>query len=187
MLKQELPWVHLWHGQIILKHSGRITFTLVPISLIIFEMSIEKGVYDGEKLVKSGVGGISVYINGAIGGLMTTRASMPLDDPFLDTTYTEASFDKAKAQGARLAMLALKALENPDTSGSTANISLRAKTIKLPLDNNMFRMAAMLGISGFWHDWMVQNANGMAAFTVGPASFLCVPGEIYPEISEWGC
>ncbi len=91
---------------------------------------------------------------------MTTRASMPLDDPFLDTTYTEASFDKAKAQGARLAMLALNALENPDTVVEQANLSVRAKTITLPLDNNMFRLACNAGGLGFWNDRMVQNTIG---------------------------
>ncbi|MEA3462583.1 MAG: hypothetical protein U9R49_11930 [Bacteroidota bacterium] len=147
---------------------------------------IEKGVYDGEKLVQPGVGGVAVYINGAIGGLMTTRASMPLDDPFLDTTYTEASFDKAKAQGARLAMLALKAMENPDTVVQQANLSVRAKTMDLPLDNNMFRMAAMLGILDFGMTGWFKTRSEIAAFSIGPASFLSVPGEIYPEIVNGG-
>jgi hypothetical protein len=147
---------------------------------------MEKGIYDGDTLVKPGVGGISVYINGAIGGLMTTRASMPLDDPFLDTTYTEASFDKAKAQGQRLAMLALNALENPDTLVEKANISLRATTIKLPLDNRTFRLAAMFGILDFGMTGWFKIRTELAAFTLGPASFLSVPGEIYPELVNGG-
>ncbi len=90
---------------------------------------IENGVYNGDSLVKPGVGGTVVYINGAIGGLMTTRGSQPLEDPFIDTTYTEGSFDKAKAQGQRLAMLALNALDNPDTTIDKASISLQAKPL----------------------------------------------------------
>ena len=147
---------------------------------------IEKGVYDGDTLIQPGVGGISVYINGAIGGLMTTRASMPLDDPFLDTTYTEASFDKVKAQGQRLAMLALKAMETPDTLIEKANISLRAKTIELPLENLTFRLAAMFGILDFGMTGWFKVRSEVAAFTVGPASFLSVPGEIYPELVNGG-
>jgi len=147
---------------------------------------IEKGVFDGDSLVKQGVGGVSVYINGAIGGLMTTRASMPLDDPFLDTTYTEASFDKAKAQGERLAILALSALENPDTLVQQASLSVRAKTMNLPLDNNMFRLASMLGVLDFGMTGWFKTRTEVAAFTVGPASFISVPGEIYPEIVNGG-
>ncbi len=147
---------------------------------------LENGVYDGDTLIKPGVGGISVYINGAIGGLMTTRASMPLDDLFLDTTYTTASFDKARAQGQRLAMLALNALENPDTLVEKASISLRAKTITLPLDNTVFRIAAMLGVLDFGMTGWFKIRTEVAAFTLGPASFLSIPGEIYPEIVNGG-
>lgn len=148
--------------------------------------SIENGVYDGDSLVRSGLGGVSVYINGALGGLMTTRASFPLDDPFVDTTYTEASFDKAKAQGNRLAILALDALETPDTVVQQANLSVRAKTIELPLDNNMFRMAALLGVLDFGMTGWFKTRSEIVAFELGPASFIGVPGEIYPEIVNGG-
>ena len=147
---------------------------------------MEQGVYNGDTLVQAGVGGTTVYINGAIGGLMTTRGSMPLDDPFLDTTYTEGSFDKIKAQGARLAMLALSAMENPDTVVDQASLSIRARTIDLPLENTMFRMAAMLGLLDFGMTGWFKTRTEIAAFTVGPASFLCAPGEIYPEIINGG-
>ncbi len=151
-----------------------------------FREYIEKGVYDGDKLHKPGVGGVTVYINGAIGGLMTTRSSMPLRDPFLDTTYTEASFEKARAQGQRLAKLALEALDHPDTLVERSNLSVRAKTITLPLDNKIFRLAAMLGVLDFGMTGWFRIRTELAAFTLGPASFLCIPGEIYPEIVNGG-
>ncbi len=147
---------------------------------------VEKGVYDGDSLVMPGVGGTAVYINGAIGGLMTTRASMALTDPFLDTTYTEASFEKAKAQGQRLAMLALNALNKPDTLVEKVNLSVQARTITLPLDNKMFRLAAMLGVLDFGMTGWFKTRTEIAAFTLGPASFLSIPGEIYPEIVNGG-
>ena len=147
---------------------------------------MEKGVYNGDSLVQEGVGGVTVYINGAIGGLMTTRGSMPLDDPFLDTTYTVGSFDKIKAQGARLAMLALTAMENPDTVVDQASLSIRARTIELPLENNMFRLASMLGLLDFGMTGWFKTRSEIAAFTLGPASFLSVPGEVYPEIINGG-
>jgi hypothetical protein len=50
----------------------------------------------------------------------------------------------------------------------------------------MFRLAAAAGLmdrgmSGWW-----QVRTEMAAFTIGPASFLTIPGEIYPEIVNGG-
>ncbi len=147
---------------------------------------IENGVYAGDSLCKKGVGGVAVYMNGAIGGLMTTRSSMPLEDPFLDTIYTEASFDKARAQGQRLAMLALHALECPDTMIEEAGLSVRAKTITLPLDNKLYRLGAMLGVLDFGMAGWFRTRTELAAFIVGPASFLCIPGEIYPELVNGG-
>ncbi len=151
-----------------------------------FRESVEKGIYRGDSLVMPGVGGTVIYINGAIGGLMTTRPGMPVKDPLLDTTYTTASFDKLRAQGQQLAMLALRALENPDTTVEHAGISLRAQTIILPLDNRMFRLAATLGILDFGMTGWFKTRSEIAAFTLGPASFLSVPGEIYPELVNGG-
>jgi len=148
--------------------------------------SIEKGIFDGDSLYKPGLGGVAVYVNGAIGGLMTTRASWPLRDPFLDTTYTQASFEKAKAQGQRLAMLALNALDHPDTIVERANLSVRAKTITIPLDNKVFRLAAMFGVLDFGMTGWFRVRTEVAAFSLGPASFLGIPGEIYPEIVNGG-
>ncbi len=147
---------------------------------------IENGVYDGDSLVMPGIGGTAVYINGAIGGLMTTRGSMPIKDPFSDTSYVEPNFDKAKAQGQTLALLALNALAEPDTIVEDAGISLRAKTLVLPLENNMFRLAASLGILDFGMTGWFKIRSEIAAFTIGPASFLSIPGEIYPEIINGG-
>jgi len=143
---------------------------------------VENGVYDGEELVKEGIGGVTVYINGAIGGLMTTRNSMIVKDTFSDTTYLEPSFDKARAQGQQLAMLALDALEDPDTIVERANLSLRASTLSLPLENRMFRLAAMMKILDFGMTGWFKTRTEISAFTLGPASFLSVPGEIYPEL-----
>ncbi|MEA1876089.1 MAG: hypothetical protein U9N86_04435 [Bacteroidota bacterium] len=147
---------------------------------------IEKGVYDGDSLVKPGIGGTIVYINGAIGGLMTTRGSMSINDPFSDTVFVEPTFDKAKAQGQKLALLALDAMAQPDTIIEEANISLRAKTLLLPLDNTMFRLAAALGVLDFGITGWFNIRTEIAAFSIGPASFLCIPGEIYPEIINGG-
>ena len=94
--------------------------------------------------------------------------------------------EKARAQGQRLAKLALEALDHPDTLVERSNLSVRAKTITLPLDHKIFRLAAMLGVLDFGMTGWFRIRTELAAFTLGPASFLCIPGEIYPEIVNGG-
>jgi len=97
---------------------------------------IEKGVYRDTTLKKQGLGGTVVFFNGALGGLMAPHPSISISDPYVDTAYFEPSFDKTRALGYNLSILALNALEKPDTIIENPAISLKAKTIQLPLDNN---------------------------------------------------
>ena len=148
--------------------------------------TVEKGVYDGDRLVEQGVGGVAVYINGAIGGLMTTHPSTGVKDPFRDTVYFKPSFDKARAQGDTIGMIVLRTMRDQPVEVREAGISLRAKTFLLPLANNVFRLGAILGVidSGM-SGWMKKRTEG-AVWSIGPASFLNMPGEMYPEILNGG-
>lgn len=147
---------------------------------------IENGVYNNGELIMPGVGGTAVYFSGAVGGLMTTRGSMAINDPFSDTVYTEPNFDKLKAQGQQLALLSLKAMANPDSIVEKATIAIRAKTIELPLANNTFKLAAAIGLLNKGMTGWFRARTEISAFTIGPASFISVPGEIYPEIVNGG-
>jgi len=149
--------------------------------------ALEHGVRDGDRRVARGLGGVAVFANGAIGGLMTTDPDFPVHDPFTGVAYTEPSFEKARAQGVRLAMLALGALRSRDVvEVREAGISLRARTLEIPLDNtSVFLVAALGGFPRGFVRWRHLRSE-VAAFRVGPASFLAVPGEIYPEIVEGG-
>jgi len=50
----------------------------------------------------------------------------------------------------------------------------------------MFGLATMLGVLDFGMTGWFKTRTEIAAFTVGPASFISVPGEIYPEIVNEG-
>jgi len=147
---------------------------------------IENGLYNNGELVMPGVGGTAVYFSGAVGGLMTTRGSMAIKGPFSDTTYTEPNYDKLLAQGQKLGLISLKALANPDSIIEKSQIAIRAKTIELPLANNTFKLAAAIGLLNKGLTGYFTARTEIAAFTLGPASFICVPGEIYPEIVNGG-
>lgn len=145
---------------------------------------IEKGVYSDQKLMKKGAGGIVVYASGCVGGLMTTRPTMKIKDPFKDLYHEGATFEKADAQGTTLALLALNALEKAEPI--SGGINLTAKTIELPLGNPLFRLGIAVGvIEGGYSSWGHLRTE-VAALTIGDASFITIPGELYPEIANGG-
>ena len=150
-----------------------------------FREGIEKGVVEKDSTFATGLGGTTVFVNGAIGGLMTTSPRMGIPSLYGDTMYMEPSFAKAKAQGDKLALLSLKALEEYDEI-STGSIALRAKSVTLPMTNPLYRLGAFMGIfkRGF-SGWMKIRSE-VCSWTLGPASFLHQPGEIYPEIVNGG-
>jgi len=152
-----------------------------------FREGIEKGVGPADNRLEEGLGGTVVYVNGAIGGLMTTSPSVPVVDPVTGTQYAEPSMEKAQAEGNQLALAALRMLRSNEVEviGRGA-IELQARTVMLPLSNPIFRLGVTLGIIDRGFSGWMQLRSEVAAWKLGPISFICVPGEIYPEIVEGG-
>ncbi|SFU61706.1 3',5'-cyclic AMP phosphodiesterase CpdA [Porphyromonadaceae bacterium KHP3R9] len=148
--------------------------------------AVEKGVYLGDSLVRKGVGGVALYVNGAVGGLMTTHASMEVKDPLRDTVYLEPSFDKIRAQGDTLGLIILRTMEENSIEVKEAAINLRAKTFNLPLKNPLFRLAAAIGVMDADMTGWMKKRTEVAVWSIGPASFITFPGELYPEILNGG-
>lgn len=148
---------------------------------------LEKGIYDeaGNELIK-GLGGTTVYVNGAIGGLMTTHPRMTVTDPITKVAYKKPSYEKVDAQGKKLAMLAIAALDSTYEEIREASIGLVVKSLALNLDNPLFRLAAFLGVLDRGMVGWMKMRSEVAAWSLGPASFIHVPGEIYPEIVNGG-
>ncbi len=148
--------------------------------------AIENGVYNGNELANEGIGGVAIYFTGALGGLMAPHPSISIPDPFLDTLYSEPSFEKAKAIGDHLAIMSLNALKNSEKIEEKANVSVSAKTILLPLDNTMFQIASGIGLLDRGTPKLFDTRTEVAAIKIGPAMFVSIPGEIYPEIIYGG-
>ncbi|MCK5776014.1 MAG: hypothetical protein KAH25_07560 [Bacteroidales bacterium] len=147
---------------------------------------IEKGLYHNDSLQKQGLGGIAVYINGAVGGLMAPHPSISIKNPFSEEIYATPSFEKTKAIGEQIALLSLQALEETKTIVKKPAISIKAKTIYLPLENNTFALASSIGLLEKGMTKWRETRSEVAVFNIGPASFLSIPGEIYPEIVNGG-
>jgi len=146
----------------------------------------EETVSGGGNQGMEGTGGTAIYVNGAIGGLMTTHPSLSVKDPFSDTEYSEPSFAKAEAQGKQVALLALKAMQNPAARIDSATLSLVARTVILPVRNKLFRLGTMLGILDRGMTGWMKMRTELAVFKIGPLSFATMPGEVYPEIVNGG-
>jgi hypothetical protein len=151
-----------------------------------FREGVEKGVFYGDSLVRPGIGGVAVYLNGAVGGLMTTHPSHPVTDPFTSKEIFEPSFEKLEAQGNQLAILALDAMQNPSEIVDSTAISLVVRTLVLPIKNNLFKLATAFGVLDRGTAGWMKMRTELAVFKLGPVSFVTVPGEIYPEIINGG-
>ena len=148
--------------------------------------ALEKGVYDGDKLMYKGLGGITVYFSGAIGGLMAPHPSMAMPHPFKDTLLAKPTFAKAKLIGDQIAILSLNALRKSGDTIKKSNISLRAKTLNMPLENDMFKVAGGISLIKRGLPELFKTRTEVGGIKIGPAMFLSIPGEIYPEIIYGG-
>ena len=148
--------------------------------------ALEKGVYNGDELVHKGLGGVTVYFSGAIGGLMAPHPSLPMPHPFKDTLLAKPTFAKAKLIGDQIAILSLNALRNSGDTIKRSNISLRAKTLNMPLENDMFKVAGGISLIKRGLPELFKTRTEVGAIKIGPAMFLSIPGEIYPEIIYGG-
>ena len=144
--------------------------------------AVENGIYNEEnELVQEGLGGMAIYFSGVIGGLMTPHPSLGIPDMHTDSIIFDPTFKKAKAIGDQIAKISIDALKNSGESVSKSTISVRAKTLIVPLENTDFRLAAGFGLikRGLPKFWAMRTEVG--AIRIGPAMFLSIPGEIYPE------
>lgn len=152
-----------------------------------FREYVENGITVNDSLRLEGLGGVSVFLNGALGGLMTTRPSIPIEDPFSGEIFQEENDAKIDAQGKALAKIVLEKLASEAvTEVNASNLNIRAKSLELSLDNKLFRLAAWIGIfqRGFTSWGKIRSE--VAVWTLGPASFVHIPGELYPEILNGG-
>ncbi|MBN1349984.1 hypothetical protein JXJ21_11285 [candidate division KSB1 bacterium] len=147
---------------------------------------IERGIFYDDQLKRKGIGGTAIFANGAIGGLMTTLRCT-VYDPWLDRKFKRASFEKARAQGYRLADLVLQHIENGAWDiVQNPELRMRAKAIKLEVQNNMFKLGGALGIfnRGFV-GWGAMRSE-VNVLSLGDIWLLTIPGEINPEIVNGG-
>lgn len=135
-----------------------------------------------------GLGGPAIYINGAVGGMMTTLG-VNVTNPDGDS-FQSASWEKADSIGQLLGEMALDAVANGD---DVADPSLRViqKVFRAPVENILFKFLFSQGIverevfeDPRTMDMEIQTE--MSLVELGPIQLLSVPGELLPELAVGG-
>jgi hypothetical protein len=151
--------------------------------------SLETGVvYDS--YTRDGYGGVSIFVNGSVGGLMT-----PLGITIVDgegNSFREYTFEKNDAFGKVMAEQAMDAIDGAQEA-TDDTLSFSAQVFDLPVENFGFQAMFVTNIIprdvfGYDPSEIIDDVNipyvrtEVAHLRVGPLSFVTVPGEIAPEL-----
>ncbi len=144
-----------------------------------------------------GLGGIAIYLQGTVGGLMTPLGLTIREDD--GRVLKRRSHESAWVMGRRLAEIGLRALASPEveTLGS-ADLLLGTKRIHVPIFNTQFHVALQLGlfdreIVDYNEEEFIEPGDDLTPRNLphtvtevvwarlGPIGWLTVPGELFPE------
>jgi hypothetical protein len=104
---------------------------------------IEKGGFTVQGRTVQGIGGIALYFNGAVGGLMTTLRTEVKDES--GKILPQRSWEKMQRIGELIAGTVLEALKK-QRPADLRKITVKTKTITLPLDNRYLRILLAKGV-----------------------------------------
>lgn len=136
-------------------------------------------------------GGITVFLNGAVGGMQSPLGAK-IRDPRTNDFAPKASFELAEVIGQRLAQLAVDAITDaPEVK--IDSIEYREKRVRIPLANEGFRAMAAAGVfkgrKPLIAEGSTETVVGYLRLARGKEPKLeaaCIPGELYPELSVGG-
>ncbi len=133
-----------------------------------------------------GLGGMCLYFQGMVGGLMTQlHTTVPHRDG--KRKFKEDTFEKAESLGYNLAIVACNALRSPDLvwKNEAPEIHIAAKTFRAPVQG-VFKYAMMLGLIHEGYYLGGTSKSELNVIRIGDVVMTAIPGEIYPEIVEGG-
>ncbi len=149
--------------------------------------ALERGILYGGQVRQPGLGGIHVFVNGAVGGLMTTHPSTTVRDVFLNEDFKTPSHEKTRALGNNLSKRLLdRVASQPSPPSTHVPIGIQARTLELPIGNHGFLLAGLVGLLDRGHSHAQAFRTEVAFLQIGDAAVACIPGEIYPEIVNGG-
>jgi len=153
---------------------------------------VENGIPESTSTVaRPGVGGIAVYMQGTVGGLMTPLGVEVRD--LLGQVVTNYTFHRVDVMGWRLAGHALDALEAAVTPAEVP-IRFAHTDFVVPVDNRVFHVATLVNLFDRESPYFDANLpidacnvpharTEMAVIQLGPVTLYSVPGELFPELA----
>jgi hypothetical protein len=170
---------------------------------------IEKGGFTLQGRTLVGIGGTAIYVNGAVGGLMTTLRTKVKDES--GNILPQRSWEKMQRIGEVIAGAALESLHG-STPVAIRGLDIKTKTLMIPLDNRYLQTLISKGViqrETYTNGQPVKPpATGEDVQTEvdlitllggadmkdpqpkaieGPlAQIITVPGELFPEIALGG-
>ncbi len=149
---------------------------------------VEKGSQWFESPGKPGFGGVCVFLNGAVGGMMTTLGVEVTTPDGL--SFQSASFEKADAIGQLLGEAAVDAISN-GKAVQEPELEFVAEEFTAKLENAALELMYQTGI--IERTQCPDEITGdnsvcteMVLIRVGPVEMLSIPGELLPELAIGG-
>ena len=108
-------------------------------------------------------GGTTVFMNGSIGGLLSTLGDqVSLLDPETGEVAKDATWRKAELVGNMVGEMAVRALRNEGRAVSVDSIIIRQSTFDIPLSNQLFRLDEGMGVFGYSRPLYTDGKPDMA-------------------------
>lgn len=140
---------------------------------------------------ESRLGGVTLFVNGALGGMQSPLGAKVRDPRYNDFAPPE-SFRFAEVIGSRVADIAIDAILN-SPAVKLDRIEYREETVKIPVTNEGFKAAANIDLYGgrkaFGSDGTTSTVVGLLRATRRGKPVLeaaAIPGEAYPELTAGG-
>ena len=156
--------------------------------------TVEGGAAAGPEGALDGVGGVTVFLSGAVGGMMTPLGCDTID---LDgTVHSASSLEKAYAVGRVAGYHALQAVAAEEPV-SEPSLHLRTQTLMVDVENRGYHLMFQLGIFdrqafNYNPNQLINDSNmpqvrtEVSILTLGPLAIATVPGELLPELAIGG-
>lgn len=141
----------------------------------------------------AGVGGVTIFVQGALGGQIGSIRSAPVPGPD-GQPITESGHPKEEALGLNLGERALELLRDETESVSDLPLSYRSATFHARIDNVGFQVAFLIhllaphALVGYDPSEAIGPANTpwlplrATYLQVGPLAIVTCPGELHPEL-----
>lgn len=140
-----------------------------------------------------GIGGVTVFVQGALGGQIGSIRDAPVPGPD-GTPITESGHPKEEALGLNLAERALELLRDEGETVSELPLSYRSARFHAQIKNTGFQVAFIVGLLaphplvGYDPDKAIAEGNEpwiptrATYLQVGPFALITTPGELHPEL-----